>query len=68
MSDWANAFPGGRGAFEAQVPQLRLGRPEEIAWTVVFLLSSRASYVNGTVIEVDGGIRARLAGPRPLAE
>ena len=65
MSDWADAFPGGRSAFEAQVPQQRLGRPEEIAWAVVFLLSSRASYVNGTVMEVDGGIRARLAGPRP---
>ena len=68
MSDWADAFPGGRSAFEAQVPQQRLGRPEEIAWAVVFLLSPRASYVNGTCLEVDGGIRARLAGPRPDAE
>ena len=65
LSGWMDAFPGGREAFEAQIPQQRLGRPEEIAQVVVFLLSSRASYVNGAMLPADGGIRARLASPRP---
>jgi 3alpha(or 20beta)-hydroxysteroid dehydrogenase len=33
----------------------RIGRPEEVADMVVFLLSARASYVNGAEIPVDGG-------------
>jgi len=39
----------------AGVPVGRLGEPEEIASTVVFLLENE--YVNGRVIEVDGGQR-----------
>ena len=33
----------------------REGRPEEVAEVVVFLLSARASYLNGAEIPVDGG-------------
>ena len=41
---------------EAKIPLGRLGRPEEIASTYAFLASDEASYINGTVIEVSGGI------------
>ena len=38
---------------------LRVGRPEEMAEVVAFLLSDRASYVNGAEIVADGGALAR---------
>jgi len=39
-----------------QVPMHRLGKPEEIANVYAFLASDEASYVNGAVIEVSGGM------------
>jgi 3-oxoacyl-[acyl-carrier protein] reductase len=38
------------------VPLRRLGRPEEVADVYAFLASDEASYVNGAVIEVSGGL------------
>ena len=38
----------------ARVPMGRLASPEEVADTVVYLSSSRASYVTGTIITMDG--------------
>ena len=41
---------------EHRVPMRRLGQPEEIANVYAFLASDEASYVNGAVIEVSGGL------------
>jgi len=41
---------------QEKVPLGRLGRPEEIASVYAFLASDDASYLNGAVIEVSGGM------------
>jgi 3-oxoacyl-[acyl-carrier protein] reductase len=41
---------------KARVPLKRLGKPEEIANVYAFLASDEASYINGAVIEVSGGM------------
>jgi NAD(P)-dependent dehydrogenase (short-subunit alcohol dehydrogenase family) len=45
-----------RNGLKDQVPMKRLGRPEEIAKTVLFLASSDSSFLLGTEITADGGM------------
>ncbi|MET0876666.1 MAG: SDR family oxidoreductase [Tardiphaga sp.] len=44
----------------ASIPAGRYGDPQEYADVVAFLSSTRASYVNGSVIRVDGGFIASI--------
>ncbi|MEJ2249374.1 MAG: SDR family oxidoreductase [Candidatus Lokiarchaeota archaeon] len=44
-----------RKSWTDQIPMGRMGKPEELANLVVFLGSDKASYITGTVIQVDGG-------------
>lgn len=39
----------------AATPLKRLGRPEEVASAVVFLSSSRADFITGHILVIDGG-------------
>lgn len=40
----------------AKVPVQRLGTPEDISQAAVFLASPASSYINGSVLSVDGGL------------
>jgi NAD(P)-dependent dehydrogenase (short-subunit alcohol dehydrogenase family) len=43
-----------------EIPLGRLGQPIEVARAIAWLLSPESSYVTGTTLMVDGGVRARL--------
>jgi 3-oxoacyl-[acyl-carrier protein] reductase len=49
---------GARAYYLDQTPVRRAARLEEVAAVVRFLMSDEASYVNGTVLPVDGGLTA----------
>src|ERR1700674_166762 len=44
-----------KAVLAAKVPLKRIGRPEEIAQTIVFLASDKASFVTGQIIRINGG-------------
>ena len=48
-------FETARRTFEARLPMKRLGKPEEVAAVVDFLLSDRASFITGQLLQPNGG-------------
>jgi 3alpha(or 20beta)-hydroxysteroid dehydrogenase len=48
----------------AEIPLARAGTPEDIAPTIVFLLSDAAAYYNGAEIVIDGGLTAHVSHKR----
>jgi NAD(P)-dependent dehydrogenase (short-subunit alcohol dehydrogenase family) len=51
----ANGQPGRLSRLTPTIPMQRAGTPEEIAQSVLWLLSDAASYVTGTILEIGGG-------------
>ncbi|HEU4327780.1 MAG TPA: SDR family NAD(P)-dependent oxidoreductase [Roseiflexaceae bacterium] len=47
-----------RASLVAQVPAGRIGQPEEIAQMVVYLASDAATFVTGSAMRIDGGMRS----------
>jgi 2-deoxy-D-gluconate 3-dehydrogenase len=46
-------------AIVERIPEGRWGRPEDIAGSCVFLASADSDYLNGAVINIDGGWMGR---------
>ena len=50
-----DAMGDGFAAIVSTIPLGRAAQPQEIAETILFLASDRASYLNGAIVPVDGG-------------
>jgi 3-oxoacyl-[acyl-carrier protein] reductase len=42
--------------YKKMVPAGRFGTPTEVAEAALFLLGARAAYINGSVLEITGGL------------
>ena len=45
--------------FKKQIPLGRFGKPEEIAYGAIYLLSDAAAWITGTILTIDGGLTLR---------
>jgi NAD(P)-dependent dehydrogenase (short-subunit alcohol dehydrogenase family) len=52
-------FEAGEDIVASQVPMGRVGRPEDVAGTAIYLSSKAGAYLTGAVIPVDGGVSTR---------
>lgn len=50
-----------RSAIEQTIPLRRIGTPEEFANAATFLVSPAASYINGIMLPIDGGLISSLS-------
>jgi 3-oxoacyl-[acyl-carrier protein] reductase len=70
LPDWTREGHGDPQVFinrlKDSIALRRVGRPEEIAAVAAFLASDESSYVNGTMILVDGGVAMQLYGIEPV--
>ena len=67
MTSFALDKPEGLDAALAAVPMRRLGRPEDLAATLLYLAGRGGAYTTGAIIPVDGGVSV-YAPPAMLSE
>jgi len=48
-------YAAARDKFTKGLPLDRMGRPEDVAFVVDFLMSERSSYISGQIIHPNGG-------------
>jgi NAD(P)-dependent dehydrogenase (short-subunit alcohol dehydrogenase family) len=59
MDEAFERHPGFREALTGFVPLRRMGRPDEVAAPIAWLLSDAASFVTGEALAIEGGLLAR---------
>ena len=59
MQDRWKKNPKAKKQLSRMIPLQRIGRPKDVANTILFLLSNEGSYITGTEITVDGGLTSR---------
>lgn len=56
LTDMAQqAAPSVNENYAAQIPARRLGTPEEVAAAMVFLAAEEAGFINGAILDINGG-------------
>lgn len=55
LRNWRQSSPEAYEAVAAAIPMRRMGEPEEQAAAAVWLCSAQASYITGTLLNVEGG-------------
>jgi len=50
--------PKDRAIWDAQIPAKRYAKPEEVSAAILFLASPEAAYINGHILNIDGGFMA----------
>jgi len=50
------------GRCRKSIPLGRLGKPEDVASAVIYLLSDASEFMTGAELTVDGGMRVALSG------
>jgi 3-oxoacyl-[acyl-carrier protein] reductase len=58
-SRWHTKEQEVRDAIKRTIPLGRVGKPDEVASLIVFLAGDQASYITGSIINVDGGLEVR---------
>jgi meso-butanediol dehydrogenase/(S,S)-butanediol dehydrogenase/diacetyl reductase len=64
MTVKVDADPELRAQFMDRLPPGRAAEPDEVASAILFLASDEASFINGVILPVDGGLGASNGQPR----
>ena len=59
MTDFLLANPESRARAEAVVPVKRVGEPDDIGGTAIYLASRASRYMSGAYLVLDGGVVAQ---------